>query len=301
MDHSEILIFDRRAVRMHRERSARLSSDSRFLVHEVRQRMVDRLQDVKRDFATVLGIGCGDEDLSGDLIAIGRHSTVIASDSIDALTTGKSLALILDEEALPFAMASLDLVISVLSLHWTNDLPGALLQLRRALRPDGLLIAGIWGGETLHELRTSLLSAELQLRGGGEQRVSPFADVRDAGGLLQRAGFALPVVDCDTLTVTYPNMFRLMHDLRGMGETNALIGRQKTAARRDVFLRAAEIYAEKYGTADGRITATFQLLTLTAWAPSPEQPRALRPGSASKRLSDALDRGGESKGDNSKI
>ena len=288
MDRTEIVVFDRRAVRLHRERSAMLPMGSRFLIQEVRRRLIDRLQDIRYNFETVLDLGCGDSDLPAALAEIGRNPTIFSADSAARFARGKARAVVAEEEALPFAIGSIDLAFSALTLHWTNDLPGALLQLRHILKSDGLLLAGLWGGETLRELRESLMMAQLEAQGGAEQRVSPFADVRDSGGLLQRAGFALPVVDSDVLTVTYPNVFQLMHELRGMGETNALIDRRRQGSRRSLFLRAAQIYTERFGLVDGRIPATFQLLTLTAWAPAPSQPRPLRPGSASNRLSDAL-------------
>ncbi|MDX2142309.1 MAG: methyltransferase domain-containing protein [Rhodospirillaceae bacterium] len=197
-------------------------------------------------------------------------------------------AVCVDEEILPFADGALDLVLSNLALHWVNDLPGALIQVRRALRPDGLFLAAMFGSETLRELRASLLHAETDLRGGASPRVSPFVDVRDAGQLLNRAGFALPVVDSDTITVTYTDIFKLMTDLRGMGETNAVHERRKTATGREIFARAGEIYGQRHADERGRLIATFQIVTLTAWAPHQSQQKALRPGSAKARLSDAL-------------
>jgi SAM-dependent methyltransferase len=198
------------------------------------------------------------------------------------------LALAADEEFLPFAEASLDLVLSSLSLHWVNDLPGALLQARRALRPDGLFLAAMLGGETLKELRQAMLAAEAEVSGGASPRVSPFADVADAGALLQRAGFALPVVDSDRLTFSYADPFALMAELKGLGESNATAGRRRGLTGRRQLGRAAEIYLERFAGADGRVPATFQVLYLTAWAPAPTQQRPLRPGSAAERLADAL-------------
>ena len=193
-----------------------------------------------------------------------------------------------DEEALPFRDRSLDLVVSGLSLQHANDLPGTLTQVRRALKPDGLLLAAMLGGNTLHELRTSLLAAEEELEGGASPRVAPFADVRDMGALLQRAQFALPVVDSETVVVTYANPLALMHELRGMGAANALSARSRKPLRRATLLRSFEIYAERFGLANGRIPATFEILTLTGWAPHESQPKPLQPGSAKMRLADAL-------------
>ena len=197
-------------------------------------------------------------------------------------------AIAADEELLPFAPASLDLVVSNLSLHWVNDLPGALLQIRKALKPDGFFCAAMLGGETLVELRHCLIEAEQSVSGGMSPRVSPFADVRDAGALLQRAGFALPVVDSDVITVTYTDAFALMRDLRGMGETNAVLARRRVPASRALLFEAARLYAERFTEPDGRIPATFQVLHLAAWAPHESQQQPLRPGSGQVPLGDAL-------------
>ena len=202
---------------------------------------------------------------------------------------GRPHRILADEEALPFADSSLDAVLSALSLHWVNDLPGALVQIRRALKPDGLFLGVMLGGETLVELRDVMTEAEIETVGGLSPHVSPFADVADLGGLLQRAGFALPVVDTEKLTVTYESVFDLFRDLRGMGETNALLERPRTPMRRETLLRAAALYAERFAGPDGRIPATFQFLWLTGWTPHTSQQTALRPGSAKNRLSDALD------------
>jgi len=179
----------------------------------------------------------------------------------------QGLGVVADEEWLPFASARLDLVLSSLSLHWVNDLPGTLIQIRRALKPDGLFLAAMLGGETLRELRHALLEADLAKEGGASPRVSPFVDVRDAGDLLQRAGFVLPVADSDTLTVTYDDPLRLMRDLRGMGETNATHERRDRFSRRATFSRAADIYRQTFAAADGRVPATFQVIYLTGWTP----------------------------------
>ena len=179
-------------------------------------------------------------------------------------------------------------MIAPLTLHWVNDLPGSLLQIRHILKPDGLLLAAMWGGETLKELRAALLQAEIETVSGASPRVSPFTDVRDAGGLLQRAGLGLPVVDSDILTVTYPDMFALIRDLRAMGETNAVKDRRHNFTARATLLRAAAIYRERHGDADGRIPASFQLLTLTGWAPHDSQQKPLKPGSGKVSLIDAL-------------
>jgi SAM-dependent methyltransferase len=201
--------------------------------------------------------------------------------------------LVADEEYPPFADHCLDLVISCLNLHWVNDLPGTLLQLCRALKPDGLLLASFFGGETLKELRSVLMEAEEQGEGGASPRISPFADVRDGGNLLQRAGFALPVADTDILTVSYESPLKLMRDLRGMAETNCVLQRRKSFSRRETLLRAAQIYGERYGDEDGRVPATFEVITLTGWAPAPGQQQPLAPGSAQSSLTSALGDTGE--------
>jgi len=277
-----MLIFDRKAVRAHRDRAAR-TTDGEFLFREAAARLVDRLDDVTRRFALGLDLGC-----RGGFIASPKIDKLIRSDFSPSMVRHAQSAVAADEEALPFGDASLDLVLSNLALHWTNDLPGALVQIRRALKPDGLLLATLFGGDTLKELRTTLLEAESEIMGGAGPRVSPFVDVRDAGQLMTRAGFALPVVDADAITVTYAEPLKLMADLRAMGETNALKDRPRTFLRRDVLARALEIYREKYSDGRGRVMATFQIVTLTGWAPHAAQQKPMRPGSAKARLADAL-------------
>ncbi|HZD24669.1 MAG TPA: methyltransferase domain-containing protein, partial [Alphaproteobacteria bacterium] len=201
------------------------------------------------------------------------------------------------EEALPFQPGSFDLVLSALSLHWVNDLPGALLQIRGALKPDGLFLAAMLGGDTLMELREALLLAEMELTGGASPRISPMADLREAGALLQRAGFALPVADSDRLTLTYAEPFSLLRELRGLGEASAGGSRPRGFARRALFEAAARIYHERHAGPDGRIPATFEVLYLIGWAPHESQQRPLRPGSAAQRLADALDTEEHSAGD----
>ncbi|MGH6906002.1 MAG: methyltransferase domain-containing protein, partial [Geminicoccaceae bacterium] len=196
--------------------------------------------------------------------------------------------LVADEEALPFGAGSLDLVLSCFSLHWVNDLPGALAQIRYALKPDGLFLAAMPGGTTLAELREALVRADLEIDGGAAPRVSPFVDVRDAGMLLQRAGFALPLVDVDTITVTYDHPLRLMQELRAMGEANALALRGRAPLKRATLLRACEIYRELFGERDDRVPATFQILMLSGWTPDPGQPQPIRRGSGRINLAEAL-------------
>jgi SAM-dependent methyltransferase len=196
--------------------------------------------------------------------------------------------LIGDLEALPFAGETLDLAASLLTLHTVNDLPGTLVQIRRALRPDGLFIACLLGGQSLTELRQALLAAEVEASGGASPRIAPFADLRDLGALLQRAGFALPVIDSEMVSVRYADMFGLLRDLRAMGWANALSERSRKPLRRGVLLRAAELYGERFADADGRVRASFEIVWLSGWAPHESQQKPLRPGSAKTRLADAL-------------
>ena len=287
-----MLVFDRRSVRLHRDRAAGTIADHDFLLREVGERLADRLDDVRRRFPLALDLGCHAGTLARLFNGRGGIETLVQADlsarMAAAARTQAASAVAADEEALPFRERSFDLVTSLLSLHWVNDLPGALTQIRLALKPDGLFIAAMLGGQTLKELRQALMEAEIAGEGGLSPRVVPFADVRDAGSLLQRAGFALPVVDTETITVSYGDPLRLFRDLRGMGESNAVIARRKTLSRRQTLLAAAARYHETFVDADGRVPATFQVIYLTAWAPDPSQPRALRPGSARSRLADAL-------------
>ncbi len=286
------LTFNRRAVRLHRDRAAAAPADGDFLFAETAERLLDRLDDIKRRFPIALDLGCHGGQVAARLAGRGGVETLLQCDlspAMAARANARSPAIAADEEALPFADAGLDLILSNLSLHWVNDLPGALIQARRALKPDGLFLASMLGGKTLHELRTALYAAETEVEGGLSPRVSPFADVPDLGGLLQRAGFALPVVDTEDITVSYGEPLKLMADLRAMGEANAVTLRRTSFSRRATLMRAAEIYRDRFADADGRMPATFQVLTMTAWAPSPDQPQALKPGSATTRLADALD------------
>ena len=293
----EFSIFDRRAVRAHRDRAAQKLADgleAEFLHREIGDRLLERLEEVKRGFACVLELGCRDGFLARALARRQGVERVIQADVSPAFarlarSSNRFFATVVaDEEALPFAPGSFDLAVSNLSLHWVNDLPGALIQLRRALKPDGLLLATMFGGDTLTELRQALIQAELTEEGGASPRVSPYADVRDSGSLLQRAGFAMPVVDRDRIQVTYEHVFSLMADLRLMGETNALRERRRGFTRRATMLTAAEEYLRRYADKSGRLIANFEIVYLTAWAPGPGQPQPLKPGSAAHRLAEAL-------------
>lgn len=283
-------IFDRDLLRRRRDRAAQHRDTYDFLAREVGLRLLDRLADTTRHFPLALDLACRG-GLLRTLGAVGaRIDTLIEADLSPAMAraaahTHPGLALTADDEALPFAPGTVDLVLSNLSLHWANDLPGALIQIRRTLKPDGLFLGTLFGGETLGELRTALMEAELEIEGGVSPRISPFADLRDLGGLMQRAGFALPVVDCDTLRVTYGDALSLMRDLSRMGESNLLCKRRRGFTRRDTLARAAALYSARHAEADGRITATFQVHFLTGWAPDASQPQPLKPGSAQVSLS----------------
>lgn len=284
------IIFDRLQLARQRRRAAAGDFRARdFLFREAADRLADRLDDVARRFPVALDLGSRTGQLREALAGRGGIGTLVQADLCPAmLSGGAGLRIACDDEALPFADASLDLAMSVLSFSWINDVPGTLAQLRRALRPDGLLLAMVYGGRTLRELRDVLTRATLEIEGGAAAYVSPYVDVRDAGGLLQRAGFALPVVDSETVTVSYDHMFALMHDLRGMGEGNALVHRRRTFAKRAVFMRAAELYQQDYADAEGRIPATFELVTLTAWTPHASQQQPARRGSGTVDLRDVL-------------
>jgi SAM-dependent methyltransferase len=281
-------IFDRALLRSRRLRALR-GEPVDFLLMRVVEELAERLSVVKRSFGVAADIGTPGKALRALIRSQGLARTIIAVDPLaHRISGGEPLVVAADEEALPFADASLDLALSALSLHVVNDLPGTLAQIRRALKPDGLFLAALPGGETLTELRQSFAAAEAEIEGGVSPRVAPFADVRDLGALLQRAGFALPVVDTDRLTVRYAAPFDLMRDLRGMGSTNAMVERRRLPLKRATLLRMAEIYAERFSDPDGRVRASFDIVWLSGWVPHESQQQPLRPGSAKTRLADAL-------------
>ncbi len=282
-------IFDRRLLVARRNRVAEGAARHEFLLARVADDLAERLAAINRTFPVAASVGAYHGLIGRRLRRLPGIETVTdVEPAVRLLAQCEGPRLEADEEALPFAGQSLDLVVSGLSLQHVNDLPGALIQMRRALRPDGLMLAALLGGSSLAELRTAFLIAEEETVGGASPRVAPFADVRDLGGLLQRAQFALPVVDSDTVTVTYASPLALMRDLRAMGATNVLTARRKVPLRRATLARAAEVYVERFGLANGRIPATFEIITLTGWAPHASQPKPLRPGSARARLADAL-------------
>jgi len=282
------LIFDRRLLRV-RYRRAVAAGPETFLLDRVADDLSERLGAVLRRFDLVLDLGTPGDALRMALANVSSVGSVIGARApLPVTNTVTAGFVVADEEALPFRSAAFDLVVSALSLQFVNDLPGTLVQVRRVLKPDGLFVAALAGGDTLTELRQSFAAAESEIEGGISPRVAPFADVRDLGALLQRAGFALPVTDVDRITVRYGSVFALMHDLRRMGATSALIDRRHVPLRRATLFRMAEIYAERFADPDGRLRATFEIVWLAGWAPHPSQQQPLKPGSARARLADAL-------------
>jgi SAM-dependent methyltransferase len=282
-------IFDRTLLVRRRDRAAAGASRHEFLLARVADDIIERLGVINRRFPVALNLGAHHGMLGRRLKELPSIETVIDLDlSPQLLAQCSGLRVRADEEVLPFRDASLDLVVSGLALHHVNDLPGVLAQIRRTLKPDGLLLAALLGGSTLNELRSAFLAAEEEIEGGASPRVAPFADVQDLGALLQRARLALPVVDADIVSVTYPNPLALMRELRAMGAGNVLRARRRAPLRRATLRRALEIYQERFGQADGRIHTTFEILTMTGWAPHESQQQPLRPGSAKARLADAL-------------
>jgi len=267
-------IFDRPLLRARRRRAERLGPAT-FLLDRVALDLAERLSAVLRQFEHGADIGTPNDALRRALSATGKVTPVAV------IELG-------DDEVVPLAEGALDLAVSALALQFTNDLPGVLVQIRRALKPDGLFLAALLGGDTLTELRQAFAAAESELDGGLSPRVAPFADIRDLGALLQRAGFALPVVDSERVTVRYNSVFALMLDLRRMGATNALTERRRVPLKRATLLRMAEIYRERFADADRRLRATFEIVFLSGWAPHDSQQQPLKPGSAKTRLADAL-------------
>jgi SAM-dependent methyltransferase len=289
------LIFDRLLLRVRRQRGLRLGPET-FLLDQVADELAHRLRLVVRKFDLAADLGTPAAAVRTAVMRDGAIGTMIAVDPVIAAAPRvagdddpASLRVAADEEALPFADGTLDLVVSGLSLQAVNDLPGALVQIRRALKPDGLFLAALLGGDTLTELRQSFAVAESELDGGASPRVAPFADVREMGALLQRAGFALPVTDVDRITVRYSSPFRLLRDLRCMGAANPLIERRRVPLRRATLMRAMEVYAERFADPDGKVRASFDIVWLSGWSPHESQQQPLRPGSAKQRLADALD------------
>ena len=290
-------IFDRPLLRARRKRGLHLGPET-FLLDRIADEFAHRLRLVLRRFDLAVDLGTPTAAVRTALVADGAIGTTIAVDPLmgaarrrsehhaDAATP--SLCIAADEEALPFGDSTIDLVVSGLALQVVNDLPGVLVQVRRALKPDGLFLAALLGGDTLTELRQSFAAAESELDGGVSPRVAPFADMREIGALLQRAGFALPVTDVDRITVRYATPFGLLRDLRRMGAANPLVERRRVPLRRATLMRAMEVYAERFADPDGKVRATFDIVWLSGWSPHESQQQPLRPGSARQRLADAL-------------
>jgi SAM-dependent methyltransferase len=286
------VIIDRALLRA-RQRRALARGPSAFLLDRVAEELADRLASVLRAFPCGIDLGTQTDAVRRVLAGSGKVGTIIAAntlaeDAAKGAAGGSGLAVAADEEALPFRDGSLDLVVSALALQLVNDLPGSLVQVRRALKPDGLFVAALLGGDTLSELRTAFAAAEAEMEDGISPRVLPFADLRELGSLLQRAGFALPVTDVDRLTVRYPSPLSLLHDLRRMGAANPLVDRRRRPLRRATLARMLEIYAARFADPDGRVRATFEIVYLSGWAPHESQQQPLAPGSARARLADAL-------------
>ena len=302
VDHNSAEIFDIPALARNRMRAARDFHNYDFLFSYCEDQILDRLSLIKRSFQTVLLIGARKSpafisklktQLGADFIVQtdltqAYFQTAIEDEDKDKNTPPAPSSVICQDDFLPFKGGSFDLILSSFHCHTINDLPGALFQIRRILKPDGLFLSALPGGETLTELRQSLMQTEIETKNGLSPRVFPFADKQDAGALLQRAGFALPVVDSENITVTYAHLFDLIKDLRGMGEQNSLLARNKNHPGREFFLNAARYYSTHFGEPDGRIRAGFEIIFMLGWAPHESQQKPLRPGSAEKSLADAL-------------
>jgi SAM-dependent methyltransferase len=289
------LIFNRKRVALHQRRALARPGDAGFLLREMAERLCDRLSDTTRSFPKALCLDIGGGVMAEALEGKGGIEWLVQSNLSLPLLASRTTSheprvtkLVADEEYLPFAENIFDLVISSGALQWTNDLPGTLIQIQRSLKPDGLFLAMLPGGRTLHELRESFAQAELRLRGGISPHVSPFVDVRDAGALLQRAGFALPVADSEMLTVSYDTPIKLMHDLRDMGQASALAASAPGGLRRDVLFAMLDHYQQHFCGQDGRITASFELVTMTGWKPHASQQQPAKRGSGQMGLGEAL-------------
>ena len=291
-------LFDRALLRSRRARFAGEMAEHEALLAHVAAEIADRVSAILREFPLALDLGAYHGVVGRAVAALPSVGEMIYAESVPALAAlCPRPAVVCDEELLPFKEQSLNLVVSGLALHRVNDLPGALIQIRRALRPDGLFMAAALGSRSLHELRQSLIEAEAELHGGASPRVAPFADVREYGALLQRAGFALPVTDAELLTVTYPSPRELMREIRALGGGNVMAARRKMPLPRGTLERAEEIYSERHTTPGGKIAASFEIVYLAGWTPDASQQKPLAPGSANARLADALHTTEHSAGD----
>jgi SAM-dependent methyltransferase len=291
-------LFDRKLLRTRRERFAHEIEARSFLLDHVAREIAERVELMLRPFPLALDLGAYRGALGRNVAALPSVESMIYAES--ALAFAKLCpgpALVCDEDLLSLKEPSFNLIVSGLALHRVNDLPGALIQIRRALHPDGLFMAALLGAGALVELRQVLIEAEAEQAGGASPRISPFGDVRDYGGLLQRAGFALPVADAETLGVLYASPRELMREVRALGGGNVLLARSRRPLSRQTLARAEELYRARYGTADGRVRASFEIVYLSGWAPDPSQQKPLKPGSAAQRLADALGAREQSAGD----
>lgn len=283
-------LFDEALISRNRARAlARNAPGSDFLLELAGRELADRLSLVERHFQDAVELFGGSGPTAKAALATGKIGHLRRIETDAGFGEDGQAVTVTNYESVPLEPQSVNLILSPLALHLTNDTPGMLIQMRRALKPDGLLLAAIPGAGTLSELREVLLAAETEIYGGASPRVVPFADIRDIGSLLQRAGFALPVIDEESFTVRYDHIFALMRDLKAMGMSNPLLGRSRRPVSRRFFLRAAELYAERFSDADGRIRATFSIVFVSGWAPHESQQKPLKPGSAKMRLADALD------------
>lgn len=283
------MLFDQELIAANRRRALAVGDrNAAFLMDLAGQELADRLGVVERRFDAAVELHGGTGIVARKAFDTGKVGRISRVEIPGAYASTNDPVVEASLEKLPLEAESVNLALSPLALHLTNDTPGVFIQIRRALKPDGLFLAAIPGSGTLQELRDVLLATEIEMTGGASPRVIPFPDVRDIGGLLQRAGFALPVVDAETYTVRYDSIFPLMRDLRAMGMSNPLADRSRRPLNRSFFLRAAEIYAERYSDPDGRIRATFSIIYVSGWAPHESQQKPLKPGSAKARLADAL-------------
>ncbi len=283
-------LFDEALISRNRARAlARNAPGSDFLLELAGRELADRLSLVERHFQDAVELFGGSGPTAKAALATGKIGHLRRIETDAGFGEDRQAVTVTNYESVPLEPQSVNLILSPLALHLTNDTPGMLIQMRRALKPDGLLLAAIPGAGTLSELREVLLAAETEIYGGASPRVVPFADIRDIGSLLQRAGFALPVIDEESFTVRYDHIFALMRDLKAMGMANPLLGRSRRPVSRRFFLRAAELYAERFSDPDGRIRATFSIVFVSGWAPHESQQKPLKPGSAKMRLADALD------------
>ena len=285
----ESLLFDRTLLRARRARFAHEIEAHEFLLAYVAREIGERIELMLRPFPLALDLGAYHGLLGRRVAQLPSVGAMIYAESVFAFAAlCPPPSLVCDEDLLPFKDASLNLIVSGLALHRVNDLPGALIQIRRALRPDGLFMAALLGARALSELRQVLIEAEAEAHGGASPRVAPFGDVREYGALLQRAGFALPVADAELLTVHYVSPRELMREIRALGGGNVLLARSRAPLSRKTLMRAEDLYRKRHGTPDGRVSASFEIVYLTGWGPDPSQQKPLRPGSAAQRLADAL-------------